>query len=285
MALGVEKSNSKTKRSERPWQGRDGPKAIGPAADGSSVRTDTGEQVQNNAEAIGPTEFAYTPEERKAIDRANEAFAPVIEAVDRLEEIEVWAPPLVTGVRALRERAKRETGALDYFDHQCRRRFGDLMNAEPIGPWLLDKHRRPLLHAVHYLGEDDSYLDIFMHWLRTKVTADQRKKWRTLRTLVDHFKLWHSGTVPNKNRRTSNQKIIEEVRTEGHKADLAHEAETVAVRQELATGTIESVQTLWTVLDHAGPEKFVQALKDHDAKDYARIAHKLLGAWLKEPTG
>lgn len=49
------------------------------ATDGSSVRTDTGEQVQNNAEAAGATGFAYTAEERKAIDQANEAFAPVIE--------------------------------------------------------------------------------------------------------------------------------------------------------------------------------------------------------------
>ena len=46
------------------------------ATDGSSVRTDTAEQVQNNAGATG---FAYTAEERKAIDQANEAFAPVIE--------------------------------------------------------------------------------------------------------------------------------------------------------------------------------------------------------------
>ena len=33
--------------------------------------------------------------------------------------------------------------------------FGDLLNAEPIGPWLLDKRRRSLLNAVHYLGSDD----------------------------------------------------------------------------------------------------------------------------------
>ena len=171
----------------------------------------------------------------------------------------------------------RETGALNYMDQQYRKKFGDLLNAEPIGPWLLDEHRRSLLDAVHYLGEDDTYLDTFMEWLRTKVTAEQRKKWRTLRTLVDHFKRWQSGTVPNKDRRTSDQKAIERVRTEGHKADAALLAEVEQARQEPATQTIETTETFWTVLREAGPEKFVQALKDHGAKDYARIAHKLLG--------
>ena len=132
----------------------------------------------------------------------------------------------------------RETGALNYLDHQYRRTFGDLLNAEPIGPWLLDKHRRPLLDAVHYLGIDDN-LDIFMEWLRTKITEKQREKWRTLRTLVDHFKQWQSGTVPNKDRRTSDQKTIEKVTTEGHKADAALLAEVEQARQELATQTIE----------------------------------------------
>ena len=221
-----------------------------PAADGSSVRTDTGEQTQND-------EDAYTPDERAAIDHANEAFAPVIEAVDKLENIEVWVRPLVRGVRALRVRAKRETGALNYLDHQCRRTFGYLLNAEPIGPWLLDKHRRPLLHAVHYLGIDDN-LDIFMEWLRTKITEKQREKWRTLRTLVDHFKQWQSGTVPNKDRRTSDQKTIEKVTIEGHKADAAMLAEVEQARQELATQAIKTTETLWPVLRQAGPEKFVQ---------------------------
>jgi hypothetical protein len=287
VALGVEKSSNKPKRSERPRQ-RNGPKPIDPAADGSSVRTDTGAQRQNDEQAsepTGPTEFAYTPEERTAIDQANEAFAPVIKAVDTFENIEAWGPPLVRAVRALRDRAMRETGALNYMDQQYRKKFGDLLNAEPIGPWLLDEHRRSLLDAVHYLGSDDTYLDTFMEWLRTKVTAEQRKKWRTLRTLVDHFKRWQSGTVPNKDRRTCDQKAIERVRTEGHKADAALLAEVEQVRQEFATQAIETPETLWTVLRQAGPEMVVQALKDHGAKDYARIVHKLLGAWLKEPTG
>jgi hypothetical protein len=253
----------------------------------SSVLRETAAQTQNDeqaSETTGPTEFAYTPEERTAINQANEAFTPVIKAVDTFENVEAWVPPLIRGVRALRDRAVRETGAVNYMDHQYRKKFGDLLNAEPIGPWLLDEHRRSLLDAVHYLGSDDTCLDTFMEWLRTKVTAEQRKKWRTLRTLVDHFKRWQSGTVPNKDRRTANQKAIERIRTEGHKADAALLAEVNQARQELANGTIESMATLWTVLDHAGPEKFVQALKDHGAKDYARIAHKLLGAWLKEPT-
>jgi hypothetical protein len=258
-----------------------------PAADDSSVHADTGAQRQNDEQAsepTGPTEFAYTPEERTAIDQANEAFAPVIKAVDTFENVEAWVPPLVRAVRALRDRAMRETGALNYKDQQYRKKFGDLLNAEPIGPWLLDEHRRPLLDAVHYLGSDDTCLDTFMGWLRT-IPDEQRKKWHSLRTLVDHFKRWQTGAVPNKDRRTSDQRAIERVRTEGHKADAALLAEAKQARQELATGAIESMETLWTVLDHAGPEKFVQALKDHDAKDYARIAHKLLGAWLKEPTG
>ncbi len=251
--------------------------------DGGSVHRNTAEQTRNCEQAAEPAESAYTPAERAAIDRANEAFTPVIEAADRLDDIEVWVPPLVTGVRALRVRAKRETGALDYFDHQCRRRFGDLLNAEPIGPWLLDKHRRPLLHAVHYLGIDDN-LDIFTEWRRAKITEKQRKKWRGLPTLVHHFKDWQSGTVPNRDRRTSDQKAIEQVRTEGHKADAARLVEVEQARREVTTRTIETTETLWTVLREAGPEKFVQTLKDHDAKDYARTAYEMLGRWLKEPT-
>jgi hypothetical protein len=252
------------------------------ATDGSSVRTDTGEQVQNNAEAAGATGFAYTAEDRKAIDQANEAFAPVIEGVDKLEDIEAWVPSLVRGVRALRKRAKQETGALNYSDHEYRRRFGDLLNVEPIGPWLLDRHR--LLDAAHYLGENDSYLDIFMDWRRAIITDKQRETWRALPTLVDHFKHWQSGTVPNKGRRTSDQKTIEKVRTEGHKADLAAKAEVEQARQELATQKIATTETLWTVLRQAGPGMVVQALIDQDAKDYARSVYKLLGGWLKEPT-
>src|ERR1700732_2244509 len=92
------------------------PKGIGPASDGSSVPPmDTAEQTQDER-ATQPTSFAYTPEERTAIDEANEAFAPIIEAVDTLENIEGWVPSLIRGVRALRNRAKRESGALNYFD-------------------------------------------------------------------------------------------------------------------------------------------------------------------------
>ena len=85
-------------------------------------------------------------------------------------------------------------------------------------------------------------------------------------------------------RRTPDQKEIERVRTEGHKADAARLAEVEQARRELATQTIETTETFWTALHQAGPEKFVQALKDHDAKDYARAVYKLLGGWLKEPT-
>jgi hypothetical protein len=190
-------------------------------------------------------------------------------------------PPLVTGVRALRERAKGETGALNYLDHQCRRRFGDLLNAEPIGPWLLDRHR--LLDAVHYLGRDDN-LDIFMEWRRAIITEKQRKKWRALPTLVDHFKHYQNGTVPNKDRRTSDQKAIERVRTEGHKADAALLAEVEQARQELATQAIETTETLWTVLRQAGPEMVIQTLRDQDDKDYVRSLIELGSRWLNEPS-
>jgi hypothetical protein len=255
--------------------------------DGSSVRADTAAQTQKDEQAsepTEPTEFAYTPEERTAIDQANEVFAPVIEAVDTFENIEGWAPSLVRGVRALRDRAMREAGALNHHDHEYRTAFRKLLRGEPIGPWLLDEHRRSLLDAVHYLGSDDTCLDSFMEWLRTKISDEQRKKWRTLRTLVDHFKDWQNGAVPNRDWRTSDQQEIERVRTEGHKADAARLVEVEQARRELATRTIETTETFWTALRQAGPEKFVQTLRDYDAKDYARTAYELLGRWLKEPS-
>jgi hypothetical protein len=200
----------------------------------TSVRRDTDEQAQNERQLAESTvsNFAYTFAERIAIDEANEAFAPIIEAIDTLENIEAWVPPVVRGVRALRDRAMRETGALNYLDQQYRTRFGDLLNAEPIGPWLLDERRRSLLDAVHYLGSDDNYLDSFMEWWRTKITGDQRKKWRKLRTLVDHFKEWQGGIVPRKDRRSHDRKEIERVRTEGHKADAALLVEVEQTRRE-----------------------------------------------------
>jgi hypothetical protein len=254
-----------------------------PAADNTGVRRDTSEQAQNDEQITEPTS-GYTPQERTAIDKAIEAFGVVIKAVDTVEQFESWVPSVVRGVRALRDRAKRETGALNYLDPEYQKRFGDLLNDEPIGPWLLDKHRRSLLNAVHYLGSEDAYLDIFLDWLATKITEKQRKKWRNLRTLVDHFKEWQNGTTPNNDRRTPEQKEIERVRTEGHKADAARLAEVEQARQELATRAVETTETFWMALDHAGPEKFVQTLRDHDAKEYARAVYKLLGGWLKEPT-
>jgi hypothetical protein len=158
------------------------------------------------------------------------------------------------------------------------------LNAEPIGPWLLDEHRRSLLDAVHYLGSEDGYLESFMEWRATKITEKQRGKWRNLRTLVDRFKQWQDGTIPNNDRRTPDQKEIEQVRTEGHKADAALLTEVQQARRELATQAVESTNTLWTVLERAGPEKLVQSLKDHDAEDYARSVYTLLASWLKDRT-
>jgi hypothetical protein len=249
--------------------------------DTSSVPTDTARNEDDEQETE-PAEFGYSPAERVAIDGANEAFAPIIEAVEALENIEAWVPPVVKGVRALRDRAMRETGALNYLDQQYRTKFGELLNAEPIGPWLLDEH--PLLNAVHYLGSEDRYLDSFMEWHSTKITEKQRGKWRNLRTLVDRFKQWQDGAIRNNDRRTPDQKEIEAIRTEGHKADSALLTEVHQARRELATQAVESTDTLWAVLDQAGPERFVQCLKDHDAKDYARSVYKLLASWLKEPT-
>jgi hypothetical protein len=284
MALDVE-SSEESSRSQRSRQRRNGPKAIDPAADNTSVPTNTAQNDDDEQGTESPaSDFAYTPEERVAIDEANEAFAPIIEAVDALENIEAWVPSMVKGVRALRDRAMRETGALHYLDQEYRKAFGDLLNAEPIGPWLLDKRRRSLLNAVHYLGSEDAYLDAFMEWRATKITEKHRGKWRNLRTLVDHFKQWQDGTIPNNDRRTPDQKEIEQVRTEGHKADAARLNEVQQARRELATQAIESTETLWTVLHQAGPERFVQSLRYHDAKEYARAVYKLLGGWLKEPT-
>jgi hypothetical protein len=251
--------------------------------DGSSLPRDTGRN-EDDEQGTEPTEFAYSSAERAAIDEANEAFAPIIEAVDAVENIEVWVPPVVKGVRALRDRAMRETGALTHQDQQYRTRFGDLLNAEPIGPWLLDEHRRSLLDAVHYLGSEDGYLESFMEWRATKITERQRGKWRNFRTLVDHFRQWQDGTIPNNDRRSPDQKEIEKVRTEGHKADAALIIELQQARQELATKAVENPDTLWTVLDEARPEKVFQSLRDHDAKDYGRVLYEMLGTWLKEPT-
>jgi hypothetical protein len=259
------------------------PSSSQPAPKGSSVRRDTANQAPDKQVNESPR-FAYTPAERTAINQANKAFAPVIDAVDTFEDIDSWVPPLVRGVRAFRDRAMRETGALNYLDHQYRKLFRKLLSHEPIGPWLLDEHRRSLLDAVHYLGSNDSYLDAFLEWRRTKITENQRKKWRSPRTLVDHFKRWQSGVVPNTDRRTTDQKAIERVRAEGHKADAARVAEVEQARREFASRTIETTDTFWAALRQAGPEKFVQALREHDAKDYARAAHQLLGDWLKEPT-
>jgi hypothetical protein len=257
------------------------PKGIGPASDGSRVPKDTAEQTQDER-ATQPTSFAYTPEERTAIDEANEAFAPIIEAVDTLENIEGWAAPLIRGVRALRSRAKRESGALNYFDQQYRTRFGDLLSAEPIGPWLLAHHAE--LDAVHYLGSDDAYLDAFMEWRRTEITEKQRHQWRSLRTLVKRFKQWQTGTVPSNDRRTADERAIEQVRTEGHRADAARLAEVAQARQELATGTIKSTETLWAILRQAGPEVVLQALREHEAKDYILTLIQLANPWLNEPS-
>ena len=71
---------------------------------------------------------------------------------------------------------ERETGAVNHFDQQYRKRFGNLLNDEPIGPWLLDKNRRAELDAVHYLGTDDTYLDTFIEWRETKITEEQRER-------------------------------------------------------------------------------------------------------------
>jgi hypothetical protein len=260
-------------------------KAIGLAADNTSVRRDTGEQTQNDEQITEPI-GGYTPQERTAIDEANAAFAPVIDAAGALdktiENIETWAAPLVRGVRALRISAKRESGALNYFDPDYRKKFGDLLKDEPIGPWLLAHHAE--LDAVHYLGSDDKRLDKFLEWRRTEITEEQRQKWHSLRTLVGHFKKWQLGTVPNKDRRRPDQKEIERVRTEGHKADAARLAESELARRELATRMIETTETLWEVLRQAGPEMEAQAIMEHDAKDHARTLYETFGRWLKEPT-
>ena len=220
MVLGVEKSSNKTKRSERPRQKRNGPKAIGPAADGSNVRTDTGEQTRNNEQARGHRVRLHS---RRAQD-------------DRPSERSFRA-----GYRGGRQaRRHRSLGAVAGQGCASPSEPGEARNGCPGLPGLpipqkvwrsserradrsmaVSPHR--LLDAVHYLGEDDSYLDIFMDWRRAIITDKQRETWRALPTLVDHFKHWQSGTVPNKDRRTSDQKTIEKVRTEGHKADRAGE--------------------------------------------------------------
>ena len=72
------------------------------------------------------------------------------------------------------------------------------------------------------------------------------------------------------------------MRTESHKADPARLSGSGAGPSELARLTIESIETFWTVLHQAGPEKFVQALKDSDAKDYGRDRIQAVRGWLKD---
>jgi hypothetical protein len=168
-----------------------------------------------------PAAFAYTHGERTAIDTANKAFGAVIDAVTKYEDIDGWVPALVRGVRALRDRAMRDTGARNHKDNEYRKTFGDLLNAEPIGPWLLDKRRHSLLDAVHYLGSDDAYLNAFMQWRARIITTEQRNRWASLRTLVDHFKEWQTGNSPSKDRLTTEQREIEKVRAEGHNRGTA----------------------------------------------------------------
>src|ERR1700730_581208 len=139
---------------------------IDAAAESTSVPTDPAELMLSDRSSA----FAYTHDERTAIDAANEAFSPVIDAVNKYEDIDGWVPPLVRGVRALRDRAMRDTGALNHQDNEYRKTFGDLLNAEPIGPWLLDKNRHSLLDAVHYLGSNDAYLETFMDWRARIIT-------------------------------------------------------------------------------------------------------------------
>jgi hypothetical protein len=72
---------------------------IGPAADGGSVRTDAG---RTQKQAAARARFAYTPNQRAAIDKADAAFASLIE-VERLKSLEGRLLPLVK-VRATSNR-------------------------------------------------------------------------------------------------------------------------------------------------------------------------------------
>jgi hypothetical protein len=248
----------------------------------TSVQVNTGGNQQDERE----TEISsgsYKPAERAAIDDANEVFGPVIEAdveaADRLEDIERWAPSLVRGVRAIRDRAMREVGARNRFSNEYRKQFRALLIAEPIGPWLLDPNHRADLDAVNYLGDDDN-LDKFIDWCATTMTDKDRRKWRKLRTRVMHFKIWRTGAVGKSDRRTPDQKEIEKVRAEGHKAEAALLGEIEQARRELATHAIETTDTLWAILARAGSDMVFQSLKDHDAEDFGRALYKKLGAWL-----
>jgi hypothetical protein len=71
---------------------------------------------------------------------------------------------------------------------------------------------------------------------------------------------------------------------EGHKADAAQLSEVAQARQELATGTIKTTETLWAILRQAGPEMVLQALREHDAKDYIVTLLQLANPWLNEPS-
>jgi hypothetical protein len=254
--------------------------AIWATADMSSVCADTG--------LCGPTAasvFGYSVEERSALNSAIDAFTLVIQAVDTLEDVDRWVPPAVKVVRILRDRAMRETEAPNYHDHHYRTKFSELLNAEPIGPWLLDPDRRALLAAVHYLGSENSFLDAFMQWRQVSLSEKQRRKWRSLQTLVEHFKRWQTGTVASSDRRSEDEKKNEEVRTEGHKADAAALAEIEQVRRDVLSEAVNDDAAFWTVLRGAGAERVVECIEKNDAREFATTICERLGLWLKDCNG
>jgi hypothetical protein len=123
-----------------------------------------------------------------------------------------------------------------------------------------------------------------MDWRATKMTEKDRKKWRSLRTQVNHFKKWRQGAAPKADRRTSDQREIEQVRAEGHKAEAALLAQVEQARRELVTSTIETTESLSMALDHAGAEKVVEAIMACQTQGFARAVYKLLANRLNEPT-
>ena len=62
--------------------------------------------------------------------------------------------------------------------------------------------------------------------------------------------------------------------------EFVHQTHTRAIERDFARA-VEQWEQAPPGVERV--EKFVQALKEHDAKDYARTVHRLLAIWLKEP--
>lgn len=235
------------------------------AEDNTPDKASTAVPVDSPSQLVADAStFSYSNAERAQIDAMIRAYQPVVEAVGVIENFENWARDLVFGVRAIRDRAFRESGTTGRQDYKYKKRFGALLAAEkPIGPFLLHSSRHAELDAVHYLGQAEGRFDDFIAWTRT-LESKHRTRWRTLRTLVGHYK----------------RRI---------KPPAAHvEAETItpaSERSEAVPDQISPAEKLWRVIEPGGPELVVEVIREQRDRAFGRRLVELLQEWLREPEG